>query len=94
MNFNSLFFPAPAKTYSFLTFYNEIIYIPKTITKNHKATVSYIPCLFLPYKSRRLKILGEMNNIEKVWKCSVTHKIVLYFHGNAEDIGHSYEFLQ
>ena len=23
-----------------------------------------------------------------------THKILIYFHGNAEDIGHSFEFLK
>jgi len=30
---------------------------------------------------------------EKLWEAARTHKILLYFHGNAEDIGHSYEFL-
>lgn len=98
MNFNSLFFPAPKKTYSFLTFYNEIIYIPKNITKNHKTIVSYIPCLFIQYKPKNLKGMYNTSNTaadhqEKLWEAVKSHKILLYFHGNAEDIGHSYDFL-
>ena len=70
MNFNSLFFPAPAKTYTYLTFYNELIYIPKNTTKNHKTIVSYIPCLFIPYTPKRLSMIfsgGRPNDNENLW---------------------------
>eukprot|EP00347_Sterkiella_histriomuscorum_P010436 403376305 len=95
MNFNSLFFPAPQKSYSYLTFYNELIYIPKNITKNLKTIVSYIPCLFIPYKPKRngqitQQYLKDKEFRDKTYK---NHKLLIYFHGNAEDIGHSYEFL-
>lgn len=46
MNFNSLFFPAPKPSYSFMTYYNELIYIPKSLSQGKEVTISYIPCLY------------------------------------------------
>ena len=54
MNFNSLFFPAPPKTYSYLTFFNKLIYIPKNITTSSETILSYIPCLYIPYKVKQV----------------------------------------
>jgi len=89
MNFNSLFFPAPPRTYSYLALNGELIYIPKNhLTKESAATLSYIPCLFIPYKSpskKKRELLPTTNELR--------NKLLIYFHGNAEDLGHSYEFL-
>lgn len=49
MNFNSLFFPAPKPSYSFMTYYNEMIYIPKNLITKNSASISYIPCLYFKY---------------------------------------------
>ena len=93
MEFNSLFFPAPASTYTYTALKNELIYIPKNhMTKESQTGLSYIPCLYIPVKARyRTKsCLFTFDSASKTPR----HKILLYFHGNAEDIGHSYEFLK
>ena len=52
MNFNSLFFPAPKPpSYTYLTFMNELLYVPKTTPRNSE--VVYMPCLFIRYVPKR-----------------------------------------
>ncbi|CDW83543.1 UNKNOWN [Stylonychia lemnae] len=85
----------PKNSYSYLTFLNEMIYVPKSVTKNSKTTISYIPCLFIPYKPRRSGEAPQClhKDKDKQMKAYRMHKLLVYFHGNAEDVGHSYEFL-
>lgn len=56
MDFNSLFFPAPAKHYSCVTHFGEMIYLPKVLGAVAKLCFEpncferhevYIPCLFI-----------------------------------------------
>lgn len=55
--------------------------------------MSYIPCLYIPYKIKSLRRAFTSLQENESNKQSA-HKILLYFHGNAEDIGHSYDFLK
>jgi len=65
MDFNSLFFPAPKESYSIVTHFGELLYLPKNYIKNSDGTVTaylglnfsnqetevvYIPCLHIKYK--------------------------------------------
>ena len=54
MNFNSLFFPCPPKTYNYASLYRSIIYVPKNTlqSKGPNSSLSYIPCLYIPYYSK------------------------------------------
>ena len=98
MDFNSLFFPAPSDKYSCVTHFGEMIYLPKLVQKQQdgssiaKAVLDtathedencfiYIPCLMIQHRNK--------SNLPKK---ESTSKIVVYFHGNAEDVSTSYDF--
>jgi hypothetical protein len=98
MDFNSLFFPAPTDKYSCVTHFGEMIYLPKFVSKQQDGSsiakvvldttthedencCIYIPCLMIQHKNKS-NLLKKEN----------TSKIVVYFHGNAEDVNTSYDF--
>lgn len=70
MQLNSVVFPAPTCSYTTEKLFKDLIYIPKTDSKDCKEA---IPCLFIPYEKEA--------------------KILMFFHGNAEDIGIAFEIL-
>ena len=108
MNFNSLFFPVPAQPRSCLTHFRETFYLPKVTTGSvAKIATSpaelqhaeYIPCLHISHRRRSQpdckptateeSTPPKGESTEKV-DCG---KMVVFFHGNAEDTHTCYELL-
>jgi hypothetical protein len=93
MEFSSLIFPAPFPSME-LDFFqnhyddqikNQLTFAP-AYRKTDRSRVHYhIPCIYLdaydPLYLRELEIIGKQPPKEK--------RILLYFHGNAEDVGHN-----
>ena len=74
MDFNNLFFPAPKPTYNYSTFLPYFSQNDEGLLSVPKVnSSSHIPCLLIRYRD---KIAIKQ------------HKILLFFHGNAEDLGH------
>ena len=97
MEFSSLIFPAPFPSMTldfFQSHYddqikNQLIIVP-AYRKNDRSKVHYqIPCIFLdaydPIYLKELEIMGRSPPTDK--------RILLYFHGNAEDVGNNMPLL-
>ena len=84
MNFDSLVFPAPSPTYTFKEFSNKLFFVPKYRVINSETRFD-LPCI-------------DSNGIShipcyyKLW-ASGAPKLILFFHGNAEDIGRGEDFV-
>lgn len=78
MNFNALFFPAPADRYSCVTHFGEMFYLPKVYSKENGANVAkiqldaphkssiYIPCLMIQQKSIKAKPKAPPSCVETI----------------------------
>jgi hypothetical protein len=75
MNLNGLLFPAPKPSYTSSTFGRNIIEVPTATDSDNR-----IVCVFLPYPyGLRWKNLHSKEHSST--------KVIIYFHGNAEDVG-------
>jgi hypothetical protein len=67
MDFNSLFFPVPAPSYSHLSLFNQVIYVPG---EEHRETKErdYIPCSLLKFtdSSNFTSQLLQETNVSKL----------------------------
>lgn len=95
MELNSLIFPAPPSTYTAKNL-DGLIYVPKYVESSPESNGSsfQIPFFcFSPCSARK-----QAKN-EKWIPClnlrynEGSSKLILYFHGNAEDLGYANEFL-
>lgn len=77
LQLNSVVFASPACSYSSESLIKELIYIPNS-------DGSHIPCLFLDHS------FEEDCYVPKPIKKG---KIIIYFHGNAEDLGNVFMHL-
>ncbi|EGR30556.1 hypothetical protein IMG5_129420 [Ichthyophthirius multifiliis] len=78
MQFNKIFFRPPSPTYTSKEFKGTDRYFEIPSNDIKKNKSTRIPCLLMPY------ILNQQN---------ISKYYIVYFHGNAEDLGTSYDFL-
>lgn len=76
MQLNSIVFASPSCSYSSESLLKDLIYIPN---KDN----THIPCLFLDHICS-----GELDDITR--GMMKKGKILVYFHGNAEDLGNTF----
>lgn len=84
LNIKSLIYPAPPTSYSEGTFFGELIYVPR---------------LYHPEpRPDGIELIKE--TIDQNMPCLYlpylnggSSKILIYFHANAEDLGHCYDML-
>ncbi len=86
MELNFLLFPAPPPSYSFKSHPGQIVFVPRAPLNGLKSDFS------LPLKGGR----GDSAHIPCMFLRypSGSSKVILYFHGNAEDVGHTVELLE
>jgi len=79
MELNSIIFPAPHPSYTHISLNRELIYVPR---------------------SQSLNKLQNKNNTASHIPCLFlpffrgSTKLLIYFHGNAEDVGLAYDLLE
>lgn len=105
MELNRIVFPAPQCSYSSDTYFKDIVYIPKPSKKKQpKKTITKSQSFQTPstanLTSQSLsKLQSQMtNDSEEVIPCMYlpypkATKLILFFHGNAEDIGIAFDLL-
>lgn len=103
MKLNKIIFPAPKASYSSNQLLGEIIYIPRyRAAKDHHSSSSSkhlssdsIPSDHTNTSTVSTQTSGRALHIPCLFLpyTSGSSKLLLYFHGNAEDIGLSYEML-
>jgi len=94
MELNSLIFPAPSPSYTYKSYPNDMIFIPKDyLSRSEAVAPAYIPCLFIKH-SLQMSSQTMLFKINSTNKNPPKNKVLIYFHGNAEDLGHSYDFLK
>jgi hypothetical protein len=57
-----------------------------------QAEQDYIPCSFIRFQEATGSFLHKQSLNQKTALKVPRKKVIIYFHGNAEDIGHSYDF--
>ena len=99
MQFNAFVFPSPDPTYTHSDLYGRLIYVPKDVKQwgVHAPFVSFHQSHNVKRKEEELKRIGSYKGT--CIPClflpnkQPSNKIVLHFHGNAEDIGLTKELL-
>ena len=100
MQFNSLIFPSPAATYTHSSLFGSVLYIPKDTTQWEITApfVSATQAASLKKHEAALSQQGAYNSdcIPCLFLPSrfPTNKILLHFHGNAEDINLTADLLK
>ena len=84
MNFDGIIFPAPPPSYSFETFSDRIFFVPRSKIMNSETNFAT--------PSPNSKNIYHIPCYYNSWPLGAS-KIILYFHGNAEDLGKAESFL-
>lgn len=89
MKLNKLIFPAPHSSYSSETLMNKIVYIPRIALspEDEETKSSFFTSSLMPKKLPPIPCLYLRE------KTVGSSKLLVYFHGNAEDVGLSYRDL-
>ena len=100
MQFNSLVFPSPLPSYTHSSLYGSLIYIPKDVGQ-WSITAPFVS-FPLSLKLRRKEVLLSQHGSHKgacvpclFLPCKLpSNKILLHFHGNAEDVALTLDLLK
>ena len=86
MELNTVIFPSPAPSYTYKDFAGKLIFIPRAPIVAGKSQYTAEP--HFPAKDpKHIPCLYFPNYLG-------SSKVLLYFHGNAEDIGHTYDLME
>eukprot|EP00357_Protocruzia_adherens_P003311 CAMPEP_0115020588 /NCGR_PEP_ID=MMETSP0216-20121206/30266_1 /TAXON_ID=223996 /ORGANISM="Protocruzia adherens, Strain Boccale" /LENGTH=305 /DNA_ID=CAMNT_0002392553 /DNA_START=48 /DNA_END=962 /DNA_ORIENTATION=- len=92
MELNSILFPAPQPSYSSETLYREILWIPKEEEKSEDIDSTTSQSSSISTTSKKKSELAHIPCLYLPYHRG-SSKILIYFHGNAEDIGLAYDLL-
>ena len=100
MQLNSLIYPAPQSSYSAAAMKETILWIPRNALKEahyEETKSSWFSSISKPSKEEFDKPQIKKSDrppIPCLFLPFASSKLLMYFHGNAEDIGYSQEFLK
>ena len=94
LHLNGIVFSNPKCTYSSESLANELIYVPSRdpLEIDHLQSLVHIPCILMDDAEPLLD--GDQADFEERPVIRTKGKLLIYFHGNAEDLGIVYTQLQ